>query len=182
MYKGPLLLTVSAISGGGKTAVVKALTKVFKRAAAFYFDDYEYTRHPENIGCWIENGSNPDAWDLTLIENDVKQAVQSGEYDYIFVDYPFGKKEDYALKPLVDIAVFIDTPPDIALVRRVLRDQGDANAKDIILKLTAYLSIRKYFIYTDKDKKDHDFIIDGARPISEITEMMKEKIESVYRT
>lgn len=122
MYKGPLLLTVSAISGGGKTAVVKALTKVFKRAAAFYFDDYEYTRQPENIGYWIENGSDPGAWDLTLIENDVKQAVQSGEYDSIFVDYPFGKKEDYALKLLVDIAVFIDTLPDIALVRRVLRD------------------------------------------------------------
>lgn len=35
MYKGPLLLTVSAISGGGKTAVVKALTKVFKEQQPF---------------------------------------------------------------------------------------------------------------------------------------------------
>lgn len=81
MNKKPLVVTVSAISGGGKTAVVKALTKIFKRAAGFYFDDYEYTRQPESIGYWIENGADPDAWDLTLIENDIKHAVQSGEYD-----------------------------------------------------------------------------------------------------
>ena len=118
---------------------------------------------------------------MTLIENDVKHAVQSGEYDYIFIDYPFGKRAGYALKPIVDIAAFIDTPPDIALVRRVLRDYGDANAKDIICVLTAYLSIRKYFIYTDENLKDYDFIIDGTQSIKDITEIMKEKIESVYR-
>ena len=100
---------------------------------------------------------------------------------YIFIDYPFGKRAGYALKPRVDIAAFIDTPPDIALVRRVLRDYGDANAKDIICVLTAYLSIRKYFIYTDENLKDYDFIIDGTQSIRDITEVMKEKIESVYR-
>lgn len=37
----PHIVSISAIAGGGKTFVTKALTDNLNKAVAFYFDDYE---------------------------------------------------------------------------------------------------------------------------------------------
>ena len=88
----PYIISISAVAGGGKTSVTKALSGNLNRATAFYFDNYEYTKQPDNISEWVDNGANSDAWDLFFIENDISVAIQSNKFDYIIIDYPFGKK------------------------------------------------------------------------------------------
>lgn len=172
----PYIISISAISGGGKTSVARALANSLNKATALYFDDYEYLKQPENICEWIDNGSNPNEWDLSLLENDIYTAVQSGNYDYIIIDYPFGKNSEYKLGKIINTSVFIDTPLDIALAQRIVRDFSDNTKDDIIRELIAYPLIRKYFVNEDNLKRQYDFSIDGCLSINKIIEAIKAKI------
>ena len=52
---------ISAVSGGGKTAVAKRLTKRLGDAVAIHFDDYDDTnRHPDDLRLWFARGANYD--------------------------------------------------------------------------------------------------------------------------
>lgn len=174
----PYIISISAVSGGGKTSVIQALAQNLNKAAAFYFDEYEYHRQPDNIGEWIDNGSNPDAWDLSLIENDIYAAMQSDNYDYIIIDYPFGKNSGYNISKIINTAVFIDTPPDIALARRIVRDFKDSTVDNIVNELNTYPLIRKYFVYDEKSRQQYDFFVDGCLPVNDIVQIIKSKIEN----
>ena len=174
----PFIVSISSISGGGKTAVTKALVHNLDHAVGFYFDSYDYKKQPDNIGEWIDHGANPDAWDLSLIENDVYAAIQSGKYQYIVIDYPFGKDIKYNLGKLIDLSVLIDTPLDIALSRRIIRDFSDKTKDDILRELLVYPTIRKYFVYYRHNGSTSyfDFIIDGCLSICEIVDEIKGKM------
>ncbi len=177
MTKTPYVISISAVTGGGKTTVTKLLEKHLNKSIAFCFDDYEYTKQPGNIGTWVNNGADPKEWDLTLIKNDINDAIQSGCFDFIIIDYPFGKKPGYGIKSLIDTAFFIDTPADIALARRLIRDYNTGCTEDIIAELKTYLSSRDLFIFNEEDKKDYDYIIDGSKSVEEILMSVKQKIE-----
>lgn len=174
----PYVISISAVSGGGKTAITNALTHSLNKAVAFYFDEYEYSKQPDDIGEWANGGSRPDAWDLSLIENDIYAAMQTDDCDYIVIDYPFGKNSEYNIGNIIDIAFFIDTPLDIALARRIVRDFKNSTAANIIDELTNYPSIRKYYVYDEKSRKQYDYFLDGCRPVNDIVIEIKEKIES----
>jgi uridine kinase len=172
----PYVISISAVAGGGKTSTAKALADKLENGIAFYFDDYEYINQPDNIGEWIDKGANPKEWNLSLIEDDINTAIQSGKYKYIVIDYPFGKNSGYKLSKLIDLAVLINTPLDIALSRRILRDFSDKSKDDILNELSYYPSIRKYFARHNNDVTQHDFIVDGCLSIPEIVEEIKTKI------
>lgn len=169
----PYIISISAVAGGGKTSITKALANNLNRAIAFYFDDYEYLEQPENIGEWINDGANPNAWNLSLIQNDIDNAIQSENYDYIVIDYPFGKNSGYELSNSINISILVDTPLDIALARRIVRDFDNKTKKDVLNELIAYPSIRKYFVYNNDLEKYCDFTVNGCLSISEIVEEIK---------
>ena len=114
------------------------------------------------------------------MENDIYAAMQSEDYDFIVIDYPFGKNSEYNIGKIIDIAVFIDTPLDIALARRIVRDFKNNTTDSIINELITYPSIRKYFIYDEKSRQQYDFFVDGCRSINEIVMEIKNKIESIF--
>jgi uridine kinase len=166
--KTTFVISISGISGGGKTTITTELCKQLDNSIALYFDNYEYSKQPEDIGEWVESGSKPDDWDLTLLENDIERVLQSSEYDYLILDYPFGKKE-YQIKKYIDTAIYIDTPLDVSLARRIIRDYKSATTDDIINELTCYLEhSRKYFIQPEDEMQSFNMIIDGALPINKI--------------
>jgi|GEM_PF-2532092 Uridine kinase len=55
------------------------------------------------------------------------------------VDYPFARSHDH-LKAL-DLTVFIDTPLDVAMARRILRDFENADAEAIKTDMRIYLHL-----------------------------------------
>lgn len=54
---------------------------------------------------------------------DIIKIQESGEYEYLILDYPFAYCNEQMMK-YIDMAIFIDTPLDIALARRILRDKN----------------------------------------------------------
>ncbi|TFT58238.1 hypothetical protein E4V23_16775, partial [Proteus mirabilis] len=93
------------------------------------------------------------------------------QYTHIILDYPFARSHP-ALQQIIDYAFFIDTPLDIALARRILRDYKEKSGNDIIHYLEEYLiySRPSYTAMTEREKLSADIIIDGNASVSLIAQ------------
>ena len=151
-------MTISSISGGGKTTVSKALSKQLENSEVWYFDELDhFVQFPKNFP-----HSEISEYGLTKL----KAYFDSYEKqkDIVIFDYPFGRAH-YEFRDLIDLAIFLDTPEETALFRRVERDQLNYEEE-----LKSYKSVRKaYQSFTEVVKPSCDLIIDGSLPIEEIT-------------
>lgn len=89
--------------------------------------------------------------------------------DYLLLDYPFAY-EHKILKEYIDCCIFIDTPLDIALARRVFRDMKASSADDIRNEMDSYLKYaRPAFVHMQKTTlPDSDYVIDGGGELEAI--------------
>lgn len=174
------VVSISGISGSGKTTLASELKRQLPHATALYFDDYEYDKQPEIIGQWLEEGEDPSGWDLTKLEKEIENILQKGTVEYLILDYPFGKK-DYPIKKYIDFAVWLNTPLDLALARRLLRDFGDADGENMREELRIYLDVtRKYYIQPSEDAKFYDLCVDGTIPTKNLAMMLGALIKKNY--
>lgn len=95
---------------------------------------------------------------------------------YILVDYPFSRLHHNFKN--IDLTVFIDTPLDIAMARRLLRDFRNTNTEVIIDELSHYLSRGRigYESMLTKTKPNSDLVIDGSLHIDEIIRIILDEI------
>jgi uridine kinase len=119
--KFPMVVAIAAVSGGGKTTIASHLKGKLSNSKAIYFDDYDFDA-PVDIIEWINNGCNPliGTYHLSPLIRDIKKCLTE-PLDYIILDFPFAYLHSKTSK-LIDFAVFIDTPLDIAMSRRIIRD------------------------------------------------------------
>ena len=133
------IIAIGAVTAGGKTSLTHALKQKLPRAASLHFDDYEFDGAVNDFSQWISDGADYNVWDLTPLKTDIEKAINSGRYDYLLLDYPFAYRNEM-LKEYLDCCIFIDTPLDIALSRKILRDMKEASAEEIRSELLTYLN------------------------------------------
>lgn len=176
--KKPFIIAINAISGGGKTAITKELQKHFPYSKALFFDDrnYDVDSGIDDICKWIEDGADVNAFNLTLLADDIENLIKE-KCTFIILDYPFGYKHNVISK-YIDLSVFVDTPLDIALARRIIRDYDNTNIIDIFNDLQQYLTQgRKAYLFGLNDAiSNADFVVDGSKPLDEIVTIIKNKI------
>ena len=172
----PFIIAISSVSGGGKTTITNNLCRQLNNAMALYFDEYDFPKQPDNICEWVENGSDSNAWDLSLLKEDITEAIANKKCDYLILDYPFGRQA-YPIKEFIDLTIYINTPLDIALARRIIRDYNDSSTNDIINDLNFYIK-KSRMCFTDQVEKMQscDLIVDGSLNISEIVHIIKDNI------
>ena len=129
-----VIIGISAVTGGGKTAVTLRLTEVLEDAVALHFDDYDDTNvHPDDLQRWFADGADYDAYETPVFTGHL-QALKAGRSirypigdetvapgRYVVADAPLGRAHSDSGR-FIDLMVFIDTPLDVALARRILRD------------------------------------------------------------
>lgn len=175
-----MIIGISGISGAGKTTLVNHMATLLE-ATVIFWDDYDaICSAPDDYLAWFEAGADYSQWKFDELAC-VLQSLKKGESvvcpathtelhptPYILVDAPLGRKHASTSAHL-DLTVYIDTPLDIALARRLLRDyQSHDKSKRLLLEeLSLYLShVRKLF--TDETiKKAEDMIIDGTLSLEE---------------
>jgi uridine kinase len=183
-----LVVSISAISGGGKTAVTEELVRLLKNVEVISFDSYRIDFLKQDYCQWSANGADYNEWYLEPIANDILHLIKE-KPDIILLDYPFGYRNEVVGK-FIDYAVFIDTPLDIALARRIIRDytQRDKSRRkienlrdDLDSSLSFYLSRHRetYLQHINTVKPFSDVIIDGCLPINTIASIIIEKIDSL---
>ena len=171
------IIAVAAVTAGGKTTVVNELKKQLQNSQSLHFDDYTFDGEVDNFYQWVLDGANYNVWNLKPLEEDILKIKAAGIYDYLILDYPFAYCHD-TIKPYIDTAFFIDTPLDISLARRILRDMSDATADAIRNDLEIYLKYARIsYIQMQKDiLPSSDYVIDGTHSVDEIANEIIAKI------
>jgi len=176
----PFIVSIAAVSGGGKTTVTRRLVESLDNSKALFFDDYEFPNQPDDICEWIEKGAELNEWNLKPLINDVKmlKSARTEPLDYIILDYPFAYTHS-GMNEFIDFAIFVDTPLDIAMARRILRDYTQANIEEVRDELNQYLtrSRNAYLNALYTIKPNSDFIVDGSLPIESIVDSIVIEIE-----
>jgi uridine kinase len=105
---------------------------------------------------------------------------------YIVVEAPLGY-EHLDTGKHIDFMVFIDTPLDVAMARRILRDYfgehltlSDEQAKVLKIEMESYLKFsRAAYLNMDKTVKlSADMGVDGTLPLDDLAAQILARLES----
>jgi uridine kinase len=177
------IVAVNAISGGGKTTVTQYLKENLGNVEALYFDDRDYDRDSGivDICKWMDEGADANRFNLDLLIEDIEQLLKKG-LDFIILDYPFGRRHNKIAK-YIDISMFIDTPLDIALARRLLRDYKCVSEKNVFDDIEFYLSRGRQTYLSSRERAidDADVIIDGSEALNVTIDFIKSKVYELIK-
>ena len=177
------IIAINAISGGGKTTVTQRLKENLGNVEAVYFDDRDYDTDSGivDICKWMDEGADANKFNLDLLIEDIEKLLKKG-LDFIILDYPFGHRHNKLAK-YIDISIFIDTPLDIALGRRLLRDYKGASEKNFFNDIEFYLSTGRQTYLSSRNLAldDADVIVDGSEPLNGTIDFIKSKIYELIK-
>ncbi|CAM3849890.1 hypothetical protein [Alkalicoccus chagannorensis] len=171
----PTVITIASVLGGGKTTVTQQLRKALPRSSAIFFDDYDLDG-PSDMVDWLERGADYQEWDvMNLVEDVENQRTQ--KLDYVLLDFPFSYIHQQ-MREYIDYSVFIDTPLDLALARRIIRDYADDSTEEIVRRMAFYCSSSRaaYLEMLHTIKPSADVVIDGNQPVYAIVDTIVDSI------
>ena len=193
---------ISAVTGGGKTAVATRLAELLQDAITLCFDDYDDTNiHPEHLQIWLAEGADYNVWETPVLTdhlrsltagNPVTSPVDGSEVlpaKHIVFDAPLGRAH-LDTGQFIDLMVFIDTPLDVAMARRLLRDNPSVstrNAEEPVRGLSADLSSyleRGRGLYLEHQKqirRDCDLVLDGCLTVDELAATIDAEVTSLIK-
>lgn len=179
--KKPITIAIAGVSGGGKTALVTHLATHTNSAIALFFDDYDLDG-PDDVLEWVDRGADSHEWNLEPFVADFVELLKQ-PVEYIFLDYPFAYQH-MRMKEYIDLAVFIDTPLDLALARRISRDFHDSSEEEIVAQVNYYASHgrRAYIHMLNKIQPDSDLLVDGTLTVKDLGDQMMEKVGQQWST
>ncbi len=174
--KRPFVISISSVSGGGKTALSVALHKSLPNSLLFHFDDFDDSNiYPSDFYDWNRRGGDVEEFDCHGMQMVVNAAIHQRKSKWIILDFPFGRRHS-CFRDVIDLAVFIDTPLDVAMARRILRDyttNRNESAEDTLNRLytdlSNYLERARYpYLDTYKHKTDSNLVLDGWRSLDDL--------------
>jgi uridine kinase len=179
------VVSVSGTSGAGKTTVMEKAAALLPSVAMLRFDDYITLGNDiAQIRAWIDAGADLNEIKTPALAVDLRK-LSAGEAihlpetgrriepaDFIILEEPFGRSR-LELSSLIDFAVFIEAPPDIALARRTLREietwQEDPARLigAISIQLQAFIAIGRdaYLAAARAARESADVVLDGMQSI-----------------
>lgn len=187
MPSSTFVITISGVSGAGKSSTVKAIAQGLGDAACFYFDDYgEAMQQPDDGLQWIAAGADLTEFVLPQFGQDVER-LRQGETvvtptsrrvepaPFLVIEEPFGRGRNDMAK-LVDFSVCIEVPMEVALARRLLdaaaRWSGTSEQRlawiDTYLNTYLFQGMREVYIaINERVKASSDLVLDGTAPVED---------------
>ena len=171
--KSPLVIAINAVSGGGKTSLATLVHKSLPNSALFCFDDFDATNvYVDDFYEWYIRGGNLEEFDCPGMKAAVDEEIRSSKKHYIVMDYPFGRDHS-RFRDAIDLSVWVDTPLDVAMARRILRDfmslTDDTSAREQLDRikedLNHYLAKGRHVYLDDRHLKTCDLVLDGWKPL-----------------
>jgi uridine kinase len=176
--KFPLIIGISGISGAGKSTLMKKLEQTL-HATVIYWDDYDdISQSPEDLVKWYESSKDYDDWVYDDLGKTLKK-LKTGEKvrcpatkkeltptKYILFDAPLGYAHK-ATGKYIDFLICLDTPLDIALARRLLRDYQDHPEPQKILEELDFYLTHSRPLYMLPECRQGDLLLDGSMSVEQ---------------
>ncbi|MDB2593002.1 uridine kinase [Gammaproteobacteria bacterium] len=204
--KKPLTIGIAGPSGSGKTSIAEHIIQNFSCPIAYLRMDYYYKdqSHLSKSERAAINYDSPDAFDTELMAEHLNELIQHQtikvpRYDYtthtrLQNAYPQDSTPIVLVEGIIlfaidslceklDIRLFLDTPADICLMRRIRRDcqQRGRTTESVIKQYENSVRPMMYqYIYPSKTKANH-VVQDGGFESSAIpwlTQRMAEHIDA----
>jgi uridine kinase len=195
------VIAIAGTSGAGKTSITRRVTELLGDAVSLYFDDYAGSLVcPTDLRQWVARGADPAEWinpdlahDLRLLRDGHEVARPGRELlapaRYVVLEEPFGRARP-SVTPLVDFAVFLALPLEVALARRLLRQLSAPSCRsdppaclesmDSFLRQYLNDGLRDaYAAANDHASRGADLIVDATRPLDELAEAIAAQIRSL---
>lgn len=189
----PFFVVVSGASGAGKSTLIDALT-ARERGTALYYDDYYRAEGVWtcDLPRWIEAGCDPSEFiriprlveDLRSLREGRPVISPAGRRSepaaVVLLEEPWGRQRA-EIAPLIDFAIHLRLPLDVALARKLLRE-GRSGA-DVLLFLEDYLNEGIYRIYEAQERASAcaDLVLDAALPPDTIAEAAGRALSTAAR-
>ncbi|NNM44135.1 MAG: AAA family ATPase [Chlamydiae bacterium] len=189
----PIIIGISGIAGAGKSTLIKKLAEAL-HATTLFWDDYdEISSGPKDYVEWYKSSRDYDEWVYAALANTLKKLKEEKKVvcpatkkelvptKYILLDAPLGYCHK-ATGQHIDFLICLDTPPDIALARRLLRDhQSHSECKKMKEDLEYYLAYsRPLFILTSEQKKS-DLLLNGSLPLEKQEQIVLHALREINR-
>ena len=195
--KSVKVIGISAVGGGGKTTITRRLVEALGDAVALHFDDYDDTNvHPDDLQCWLAAGGDYDAFQTPVFTCHLRTLrtgrsivypiglATVGPASYVVADAPMGRAHSDSGR-FIDLMVFVDTPLDVALERRTLRDierasRSTANEAlgQVRRDLAGYVGRARpvYEHFQERMRAGADLIIDGTLGVDLVVERIRSEV------
>ena len=186
------IIGISGIGGAGKSVLTHALGKALNATILFWDDFDEISQDPEDYIEWYNTSRDYSKWKYDALAEVLKQLKLGKKIicpatkkelipsNYIVFDAPLGRKHT-ATGQYIDYSIFLDTPLDVALARRVLRDFRDKenlNITEIFEELDFYLmSSRPLYVMDYEEKEKFDYVIDGSQSVDRLVAIIVQQIQ-----
>ncbi|MFQ3307260.1 MAG: uridine kinase [Candidatus Midichloriaceae bacterium] len=199
-----IIIGVAGPSGSGKTLFSELIINEFKNTevlilrADMYYKDSSHLPYEKRL---VQNYDHPDAVDNDLLVDHIKklkdnQPIESPIYDFTI---HVRKKETTTINPCpiiilegillfanddilkeLDIKIFVDTPLDICLSRKIYRDsiERGRNLESVIAQYTNFVR-PMYFKFIEPSKKHADLIVPRGGKNKMAVQIIQTKIKTL---
>jgi uridine kinase len=125
-------VAVAGVIGSGKSALMRALAQALGEPVALSFDDYEMAtaQSPDKLAAWLSDGADFNQLSAPGLVDDLATLQAGGSVahrrtgqvvqcqKYVLFEMPLGRAWQ-ATAAATEVLVWIDTPADVALARRI---------------------------------------------------------------
>lgn len=205
MPDGAYVIAIAGPVGAGKTTLAQAVAHQLADAAMLQFDHYERITEQsiEQVRDWVQGGADLDAIAIPGLA-EALQALKAGRAvvdpltgatipsrKYILFETQFGRRHA-ATGRYIDLMIWVDTPLDVALARKVrqfaaaLEGSDPAEARRFATWLHEYMGnyvdVVAGLLRMQKESvgAGADLVVDGAREVSalqqEIADLVRERL------
>ena len=176
------IIGITGGSGSGKSTIVRKISEVVSEFVFIPQDNYYHSASyisNENITAY--NFDHPDAFDTPLLYQHLKdlkegKSIEMPQYDFVHhkrkeekvtvVAKPLVIIEglmvlyDEAIRNLLDLKLYVDTPDDIRFIRRLKRDMSE-RGRTVDSVITQYLEVVRpgHFSFIETTKEFADIVI-----------------------
>ena len=200
--EGParVVIGVAGPVGAGKTTLCRALGQALG-APVFHFDQFEtFTQQPlEAVRAWAARGGDFDEFEVAVLPEllaDFKAGrplpsrftqAATARADALVLETQFGRRPR-ATGRHIDVLVWLDTPPDVALARKLKEFAGIAHTRGapafvdwLSTYLNHYLDTIASLLRAQREQvmPQADLVVDGAQPLEVVLAAVLERLRSL---
>ena len=194
---GTYVIAIAGYSGAGKSTLIENLVLRLGHANELSLDSYRLTSVYPEAARWVEDGADPNAFKMPRFDEDVcalrdgktithpESGAELQPEPYLVLEEHFGRGRD-AIRELIDFVVYLDTPLEVAYIRKLARktdflpweDDPPVFIEHLRENMEWYQRVgrRFYLAVGESVRKDCELLVNGLLPNEEIADQVMEAL------